>query len=89
MSNQVIERKLNGQYEKGSSGNLGGNAQRTRHIFNKAFLEALAAALPQGGARSHRQGPQATACGLHEDLRAFGPEGNAGRVFRRRQEHDR
>ena len=49
MSNQVIERKPNGQFEKGSSGNLGGNAQRTRHIFNKAFLEALANDFREGG----------------------------------------
>src|SRR5215831_2612297 len=49
MSNQVIERKPNGQYAKGVSGNLGGNAQRTRHIFNKAFLEALAEDFRKGG----------------------------------------
>ena len=49
MSNQVIERKQNGQFAKGSSGNLGGNAQRTRHIFNKAFLEALAKDFREGG----------------------------------------
>jgi hypothetical protein len=48
MSN-LIERKPNGQFEKGSSGNLGGNAQRTRHIFNKAFLEALANDFREGG----------------------------------------
>ena len=63
MSNQVIERKLNGQYEKGSSGNLGGNAQRTRHIFNKAFLEALAADFRKGGpeaiAKVRKQQPAA------------------------------
>src|SRR5262245_22839206 len=41
MSNQVIERKPNGQFAKGVSGNLGGNAQRTRHLFSKAFVEAL------------------------------------------------
>src|SRR5262249_49723262 len=41
MSNQVIERKQNGQFAKGVSGNLGGNAQRTRHLFSKAFVEAL------------------------------------------------
>jgi hypothetical protein len=41
MSNQVIERKQNGQFARGSSGNLGGNAQRTRHMFSKAFVEAL------------------------------------------------
>jgi hypothetical protein len=41
VSNQVIERKPNGQFAKGSSGNLGGNAQRTRHMFSKAFVEAL------------------------------------------------
>jgi hypothetical protein len=34
MSNQVIERKPNGQFAKGSSGNLGGNAQRSRHALN-------------------------------------------------------
>src|SRR5215475_14394093 len=49
MSNQVIERKPNGQFAKGVSGNLGGNAQRTRHIFNKAFLEALANDFREGG----------------------------------------
>jgi hypothetical protein len=49
MSNQVIERKQNGTFAKGSSGNLGGNAQRTRHIFNKAFLEALANDFREGG----------------------------------------
>jgi hypothetical protein len=49
VSNQVIERKPNGQFAKGSSGNLGGNAQRTRHIFNKAFLEALANDFREGG----------------------------------------
>jgi hypothetical protein len=49
MSNQVIERRQNGQFAKGSSGNLGGNAQRTRHIFNKAFLEALANDFREGG----------------------------------------
>src|SRR5262245_45257893 len=49
MSNQAIERKPNGQFAKGSSGNLGGKAQRTRHIFNKAFLEALANDFREGG----------------------------------------
>ena len=49
MSNQVIERKQNGQFAKGVSGNLGGNAQRTRHIFSKAFLEALARDFREGG----------------------------------------
>jgi len=33
-------------------GNLGGNAQRTRHIFNKAFLEALAKDFQEGGAQA-------------------------------------
>src|SRR5215467_1609673 len=42
MSNQVIERKPNGQFAKGVSGNLGGNAQQTRHAFSKAFVTALA-----------------------------------------------
>jgi hypothetical protein len=63
MSNQVIERKPNGQFAKGVSGNLGGNAQRTRHIFNKAFLEALAADFRKGGpeaiAKVRKQQPAA------------------------------
>jgi hypothetical protein len=49
MPNHVIERKPNGQFAKGVSGNLGGNAQRTRHLFNKAFLEALAQDFREGG----------------------------------------
>jgi hypothetical protein len=52
MSDQVIQRKPNGQFAKGVSGNLGGNAQRTRHIFNKAFLEALAKDFQEGGAQA-------------------------------------
>ena len=52
MSNQVIERKPNGQYAKGSSGNLGGNAQRTRHMFSKAFVEALLEDFREWGPRS-------------------------------------
>ena len=63
MPNQVIERKQNGQFAKGSSGNLGGNAQRTRHIFNKAFLEALAKDFQEGGpqaiAKVRKQQPAA------------------------------
>src|SRR5262245_20965197 len=63
MSNQDIERKPNGQFAKGVSGNLGGNAQRTRHIFNKAFLEALAADFRKGGpeaiAKVRKQQPAA------------------------------
>jgi hypothetical protein len=63
VSNQVIERKPNGQFAKGVSGNLGGNAQRTRHIFNKAFLEALAADFRKGGpeaiAKVRKQQPAA------------------------------
>src|SRR5262245_13723588 len=63
MSNQDIERKPNGQFAKWVSGNLGGNAQRTRHIFNKAFLEALAADFRKGGpeaiAKVRKQQPAA------------------------------
>jgi len=50
--NHVIERKPNGQFAKRASGNLGGNAQRTRHLLNKAFLEALAEDFRQGGAEA-------------------------------------
>ena len=34
------------------NGNLGGNAQRTRHLVNKAFLEALAKDFQEGGAQA-------------------------------------
>src|SRR5262249_33449613 len=49
MSHQIIERKPNGQFAKGVSGNLAGNAQRTRHMFNKEFLEALRAHFKRHG----------------------------------------
>jgi hypothetical protein len=52
MSNQVIERKPNGQFAKGVSGNLGGNAQRTRHLFSKAFVEALLQDFREWGAEA-------------------------------------
>jgi hypothetical protein len=52
MSNRVIERKPNGQFAKGSSGNLGGNAQRTRHLFSKAFVEALLEDFREWGAEA-------------------------------------
>jgi hypothetical protein len=49
MSNQVIERKPNGQFEKGSSGNLGGNAQRSRHALNADTVREMHAAFREGG----------------------------------------
>jgi len=49
MPNQVIERKPNGQFEKGSSGNLGGNAQRSRHALNADTIREMHAAFRQGG----------------------------------------
>ena len=49
MSNQVIERKPNGQFAKGSSGNLGGNAQRSRHALNADTIREMHAAFRQGG----------------------------------------
>jgi len=49
MSNQVIERKPNGTFAKGSSGNLGGNAQRSRHALNADTIREMHAAFRQGG----------------------------------------
>jgi hypothetical protein len=49
MPNQVIERKPNGQFAKGSSGNLGGNAQRSRHALNADTIREMHAAFRQGG----------------------------------------
>jgi hypothetical protein len=48
-SNQVIERKPNGQFAKGVSGNLGGNAQRSRHALNADTIREMHAAFRQGG----------------------------------------
>jgi 16S rRNA C967 or C1407 C5-methylase (RsmB/RsmF family) len=52
MPNQVIERKPNGQFLKGQSGNIAGNAQRTRHLFSKAFVEALLEDFREWGAEA-------------------------------------
>ena len=52
MSNQVIERKPNGQFAKGSSGNLGGNAQRTRHALNADTIREMHAAFRRGGRKA-------------------------------------
>jgi hypothetical protein len=49
MSNQVIERKPNGQFAKGSSGNLGGNAQRSRHALNADTIREMHLAFQRGG----------------------------------------
>ena len=49
MSNQVIERKPNGQFEKGVSGNLGGNAHRSRHALNSDTIREMHAAFRRGG----------------------------------------
>jgi hypothetical protein len=52
MPNQVIERKPNGQFAKGASGNLGGNAQHLRHLVNKAFLQDMAKAWQKHGMKA-------------------------------------
>ena len=49
MSNQVIERKPNGQFAKGSSGNPGGNAQRSRHALNADTIREMHEAFRKGG----------------------------------------
>jgi hypothetical protein len=49
MSNQVIERKPNRQFAKGVSGNLGGNAQRSRHALNSDTFREMHAAFRRGG----------------------------------------
>src|SRR5215469_14976435 len=52
MSNQVIERKPNGQFAKGSSGNLGGNAQRSRHTLNADTIREIHLAFRRGGRKA-------------------------------------
>src|SRR5215470_1474778 len=52
MPNQVIERKPNGQFAKGSSGNLGGNAQRTRHALNADTIREMHLAIRRGGRKA-------------------------------------
>ena len=49
MSNQVIERKPNGQFAEGVSGNLGGNAHRSRHALNADTIREMHAAFRRGG----------------------------------------
>jgi hypothetical protein len=49
MSNQVIERKPNGQFAEGVSGNLGGNAQRSRHALNADTIREMHLAFRRGG----------------------------------------
>src|SRR5215510_8780869 len=49
MPNQVIERKANGQFAKGVSGNLGGNVHRSRHALNADTIREMHAAFRQGG----------------------------------------
>jgi hypothetical protein len=55
MSNQVIERKPNGQFAKGVSGNLGGNAQRSRHALNADTIRAMHKAFREGGEAAIRK----------------------------------
>src|SRR5215510_10955224 len=52
MPNQVIERKPNGQFAKGSSGNLGGNAQRSRHALNADTIREMHLAFRRGGRKA-------------------------------------
>jgi hypothetical protein len=52
MSNPVIERKPNGQFAKGSSGNLGGNAQRSRHALNADTIREMHLAFRRGGRKA-------------------------------------
>ena len=56
MSNQVIERKPNGQFAKGSSGNLGGNAQRSRHALNADTIREMHLAFPSRQPQGDREG---------------------------------
>ena len=52
MPNQVIERKPNGQFAKGVSGNLGGNAHRSRHALNADTIREMHAAFRRGGRKA-------------------------------------
>ena len=56
MSNQVIERKPNGQFAKGVSGNLGGNAQRSRHALNADTIREMHLAFTRGGRKANNVG---------------------------------
>jgi hypothetical protein len=52
MSNQVIERKPNGQFAKGVSGNLNGNAHRSRHELNADTIREMHRAFREGGRKA-------------------------------------
>src|SRR5215469_13465962 len=52
MPNHVIERKPNGQFAKGVSGNLGGNTQRSRHALNADTIREMHLAFRRGGRKA-------------------------------------
>ena len=84
MSNQVIERKPNGKFAKGSSGNLGGNAHRSRHALNADTIREMHAAFRRGGrAAIDKVMKQQPAVFLK--LLVLLVPGNAGRAQRRYQ----
>ena len=63
---------------------LGGNAQRTRHIFNKAFLEALAEDFRKGGRQAIEKVRKNQPAAYMKICALFDPQGDAGRAQGRR-----
>jgi hypothetical protein len=68
MSDQVIERKPNGQFAKGVSGNLGGNAQRSRHALNADTIREMHLAFRRGGRKAIDLGDEAATRRVPEAL---------------------
>ena len=89
MSDQVIERKPNGQFAKGVSGNLGGNAQRSRHALNADTIREMHLAFRRGGRKAIDKVMRAATRRVPEAACAASAEGDEGRAYRRRQGDDR
>ena len=51
-SQKQVARTANGQFAKGVSGNIGGNAQRSRHALNADTIREMHRAFTQGGRKA-------------------------------------
>ena len=88
MSNQVIERKPNGQFAEGVSGNLGGNAHRSRHALNADTIREMHAAFRRGGRAAIDKVMKQQPAVFLKLLVLLVPREMQGRAYRRRQGDD-
>ena len=88
MSNQVIERKPNGQFAEGVSGNLGGNAHRSRHALNADTIREMHAAFRRDGRAAIDKVMKQQPAVFLKLLVLLVPREMRGRAYRRRQGDD-